>query len=731
LFNDIAHSIDQDSAFLQLINRYPFKDESELNEAIVYLKKNYFTGYWDKYEILITFCDSNKILDIQPENYTINCDDYFNDLIESYGIPTNFQNFIYLDHSTSPDNYLGKIDIHQNDRSVRLFVEVYSRFIPRGLGYPELLMDQKSKSTFNITPYSWAKYINNELIYHYGKYTYSLNLDDFIRRSDAKGFFNLNRYNHLYFPKNEDTIIIISKKNYGLIDIAAPFSYFFIFYGFSLLLFLLIFSRPIRLKQYQFHFKRRLQLSIISLVLISFVFIGVSSLFYIVTLNNNKNIDLLKEKSHSVLIELEHKLSTEETLSTEIEPYLSVLLYKLSLVFFSDINLYDLNGTLLATSRVDIFNKGLISPQMNTRAYHQMKYFKSSQFIHKETIGDYNYLSAYLPFRNVENQTIAYLNLPYFAKQNELTNEIVTYLTTFINIYVILIAIAVLITLAISNYISKPIQLLKEKISRLNLNRQNEKIDWVQHDEIGSLVDEYNRMVDELSKSAELLAKSERESAWREMAKQIAHEIKNPLTPMKLSVQYLQKSWDEKAPDWDQRLKRFTDTLVEQIESLSNIASEFSDFAKMPRSKNTVTDLNKIIENAIRLFTDTHQATFEFIPGEPHMVLADSEQLQRVFINLINNSIQAISDPAKGLINITVTKNDINHVIRLSDNGCGIPDEQKNKVFYPNFTTKSGGMGLGLAMVKNLIQNSGGEITFESEEGKGTTFIISLPAYME
>ncbi len=729
MFNDIANAAKQDSIILQLVSFYPFNDQVKLDETIKYLKKNYFTGYWDKYEIQITLCDSTNILDIQPENYSAPCYDYFNNQIQSYGKPTNFDDFTYLDYSASPDSYLGIIDISQSSPAVRIYIEAFSRLIPRGLGYPELLMDKKAKSSFNISLYSWAKYENNELVYHFGKYAFAMYSNDLLNIPKENGFFVLNGYSHLFFQKDKDTILIISRKNPGLIDIAAPFSYFFIFYGFVLLFLILIFIRPLQFKQYQLNFKKRLQFSIISIVLLSFIFIGISSLFYIISLNNNKNMDLLKEKSHSVLIELEHKLSTEETLSQEMETYLSVLLYKLSLVFFSDINLYDLNGTLLATSRSEIFNKGLISPKMNSLAYNQMFNFKSSLYIHSESIGDYNYLSAYLPFRNVQNQTIAYLNLPYFAKQNELTDEIVTYLTAFINIYVILTAIAILITLVISNYISKPVQMLKEKISRLKLGKLNEKIDWVRHDEIGSLVAEYNRMVDELANSAELLAKSERESAWREMAKQIAHEIKNPLTPMKLSVQYLQKSWDDKSPDYELRLKRFTETLTEQIDSLSSIASEFSDFAKIPRSNFEVVELNKIIENAIRLFSDTQPVKFEFTQGEQRMVLADSEQLNRVFINLINNSVQAIADALRGLIKITVESKNGFHEIRFSDNGSGIPEDQKNKVFYPNFTTKTGGMGLGLAVVKNIIQNAKGEITFESEEGKGTTFIILLPAY--
>lgn len=729
MFNDIVSLAKKDSTLIQLVTKYPFNKESDLSETINYLKGNYFNGYWDKYDIMITLCDFSKILEIQPENYTINCFDYFREQIRNYGTPTGFENLYYLDYNTSPDNYLGIFEIDANNKVIEFYIEVFSRLIPRGLGYPELLMDKKAQPSFNITPYSWAKYENNELVYHYGKYPYPMDLKDFTPVKPEPFFFDINQFNHLYYPKDDNTSLIISVKNPGIIDFAAPFSYFFIFYSLIILTLYLFFKNPRYLFQLKLNFKRRLQLSIISLVLISFVFIGLGSLYYIVKLNNNKNTDLLKEKAHSVLIELEHKLSKEKSIDPDMEEFLSVLLYKFSLVFFTDINVYDLNGKLLATSRNEIFNKGLISEMMNSTAFNEMSNLKSSMFIHHESIGDYDYLSAYLPLRNVENHTIAYLNLPYFAKQNELTNEIVTYLTAFINIYVILSAIAILITLVISSYISKPIQLLKDKISKLKLGKQNEKIDWVQHDEIGSLVIEYNRMVDELAKSADQLAKSERESAWREMAKQIAHEIKNPLTPMKLSVQYLKKAWDDKAPDWDERLNRFTQTLVEQIESLSKIATEFSDFAKMPTTQAEKLELTRVIENAISLFKDSKQVNFEFDFSGGHHVMADYEQLLRVFINLINNSIQAIPDPETGLIKITLQRKGDVHEIKFADNGKGIPEDQRNKVFYPNFTTKSSGMGLGLAMVKNIIQNARGEISFESEEGKGTTFIIQLPAY--
>jgi len=265
----------------------------------------------------------------------------------------------------------------------------------------------------------------------------------------------------------------------------------------------------------------------------------------------------------------------------------------------------------------------------------------------------------------------------------------------------------------------------------LRYRKTDEKIEWNKQDEIGGLVNEYNRMVDELAASAELLAKSERESAWRQMAQQVAHEIKNPLTPMKLSVQYLQKAWNEKTPDWDDRLNRFTQTIIEQIDSLSVIASEFSNFANMPRSHIAKEDMIEIINNSIELFNNTTKINFTLESQQPCMVIVDREQMLRVYNNLIKNSIQAIPNPDEGAIKIAINKNNAEYLIRFSDNGIGIPEDQKGKVFYPNFTTKSSGMGLGLAMVKSIIENAGGSISFESEPGKGTSFYISLPAIIE
>jgi nitrogen fixation/metabolism regulation signal transduction histidine kinase len=300
----------------------------------------------------------------------------------------------------------------------------------------------------------------------------------------------------------------------------------------------------------------------------------------------------------------------------------------------------------------------------------------------------------------------------------------------YINIYVILIAISVLIALVISNYISRPLKLIMMRIRQVKLGGQNEMIDWKRRDEIGQLVQEYNRMIAELAQSAELLARSEREMAWREMARQVAHEIKNPLTPMKLSVQYLQHAWNNNAPDWETRLNKFTATMIEQIETLSAIASEFSDFAKMPIANKQPVDLVEVIQSAISLFKNYRYIVFDFNYDalEKFTVYADKEQLLRALNNLLKNSVQAIGEEADGRIEIVLQRQGVMHKLTLTDSGAGITPEVAEKIFSPYFTTKSGGMGLGLGIVKNIITGSGGDISYQDAIPQGTTFVVRLPA---
>jgi nitrogen fixation/metabolism regulation signal transduction histidine kinase len=275
--------------------------------------------------------------------------------------------------------------------------------------------------------------------------------------------------------------------------------------------------------------------------------------------------------------------------------------------------------------------------------------------------------------------------------------------------------------------------MIQNRLEKVSLSKKNEKIEYKRQDEIGELVTVYNRMVDELSDSAARLAQSEREVAWREMAKQIAHEIKNPLTPMKLNVQYLQRAWKDNVEDFDVYLEKVTNSLIEQIDQLSVIATEFSNFAKMPVAKRSRIDIISKLKHTCDLHKKLpgFEIVPDFDPDRPVWVYADPDQMISVFNNIIKNAQQAIPKGRQGVLKISVKVENGTVRISFADNGNGMPDEVREKIFQPNFTTKSSGMGLGLAIVKNIITNSKGKIWFETEQGKGTTFFIELPLFEE
>jgi nitrogen fixation/metabolism regulation signal transduction histidine kinase len=367
---------------------------------------------------------------------------------------------------------------------------------------------------------------------------------------------------------------------------------------------------------------------------------------------------------------------------------------------------------------------------MNPKAFKEMTVNMQAFYMQSEKIGSFDYLSVYAVFRNNSNEVVGYINLPYFLRQKELKEDLASSLLSMINVFSLLIAISMIVTFIIASRLTEPLTVLQEKIGQIRLGRKNEIIEYSKNDEIGSLVTEYNRMIMELEKSANLLAKSEREIAWREMAKQVAHEVKNPLTPMKLSVQYLLKAWDDKQPDFDDRLRRFKDAMIQQIETLSNIASEFSYFAKMPVGIRQETDVAELLSSCLDFYEknegDVKIEFKNYLENRKAMVLLDRDQILRVFNNIIRNAIQSIPSDRIGEIYIELKETGLKYVISVQDNGVGISEEIRDKIFSPNFTTKNSGMGLGLAMTKTILENLDGNIYFETQLNEGTIFYIEL-----
>jgi two-component system nitrogen regulation sensor histidine kinase NtrY len=348
--------------------------------------------------------------------------------------------------------------------------------------------------------------------------------------------------------------------------------------------------------------------------------------------------------------------------------------------------------------------------------------------VQTESLSSLEYLSIYSAVRNDRGEVMKYLNIPYFSSEIDLKQEISNFLVTIINLNAFIFLIAGIIALFITNKITQSFSVIGEKMRDITLGKTNEEIIWNKNDEIGDLVTQYNKMVHQLEDSAEALAKSEREGAWREMARQVAHEIKNPLTPMKLSIQYLQRAIDSNHVNVKELTANVANTLIEQIDHLSKIAADFSQFANIGNNKIELVDLHQVIGILVDLYSSNPKISISWkkIPGSI-VVKADKTHMNRVFTNLIANAVDACSPRDTCEIFIDESQSDSTVTISIGDNGEGIPEEMHTKIFMPNFTTKTSGTGLGLAMCKSIVEQAHGKIWFETEENEGSTFFVQLP----
>lgn len=705
--------------------------EDELRQ---YLVKNYFYGYLSRYEIQVIPCWPKADLFVEGSNQTYDCYRYFAEMVQRYGEPVSgSKRFFFMKKDNGRINYFGvfRFFVNRPGLETSIFIEFTSKPFFEGLGYPELLVSDKDQSQIDLlNGYSYAKYVNGHLAKRSGSYLYQVTNQRFDKlKGEGKYFVYANKHSHLVYVPRVGTNIVMSYPAVGISNVLMAFT---VIYSLFLVLsfaaiFLARLGHPTVSVDYSI--RERIQIALVAFSLLFLVALGISSVLYAMSQYKSKNYEMLSQRLKSIMMEMEQKVGGESRVSPEMAEYLNYVLQTFSNVFYTDINLFGLDGRLLATSRPELYQKGLIGNYMHPDAYKVLALQGEREFIHNESIGSLSYISAYVPFLNQRNEVLAYLNLPYFVGHNELREEVSAILVAMINAYVVFILLAIGMALVASRQITRPLLLLQQRLSQTRLGLKNEKINYDRRDEIGHLVEEYNRMVDELAQSAEKLARSERELAWREMAKQIAHEIKNPLTPMQLSVQYLQKAWDDKVPDFDSFIHRVSKTLIDHIRQLSVIATEFSHFAKMPPAKVERIDLADKLLNTIALYEKSSGAVFRtnIHSNEPVYVNIDGEQMLSVFNNLIKNGLQSVLPGIKPEIQIEVSVSNGWVELSFADNGRGIAPEVREKMFVPNFTTKTSGMGLGLAITKNIVEAAGGSIRFETEEGNGSVFYVCFP----
>lgn len=711
LLKDIDTEINDDKFLAAYIKQYPNISYDRISR---YMSKYYFYGYWNKFLLSVqveplSSMTSNQIEEQISSNYS------------KFGL-----NDFYKRYNNEGTEYLGHFNYIRTDLNdtIVLYVQLQRRERNTGNNYPNIVFD----ATSNLPSYdlSTARYENDSLVFHTGDYNYESFVAFDKKSQKSSGEIYQNGYSHHIFSYPDNVQVVISEKRLNTpTGFLLFWTYLFTVYLVISFLIFRLWRSQLILRSLNVSFFTSLQNSINLFVVTSMVLIMIVMMLF----NFHQSADIQRQeqltKTHYIQNSIEDYLDNKKPKSTEMD--LTPLVMRLSLMYKTDINIYNKSGKLIATSQPFIFNKGIIGKLMNSEAYFN----NMDEVTQNESIGSLKYLSAYSAIKTSNNQLFGFVNLPLFVSRETLSESIFNALAVFINIYFVILLFAAAISYVISRRLSRPIREIEGKLKAIKLGKKNEKIvyPYSENDEIAMLINQYNLMVDELAESAERLAESERESAWREMARQVAHEIKNPLTPMKLSIQQARRLFG--SDKFDEYFKRMADNLVEQIDALAKIASEFSDFARIPNAHFERINVTDKLKSVVSLFKNNYEDVEINYKGTDAAayILADGDQLTQVFNNLLKNAIQAIMPTRMGVINVDLKIRDSNVNISIADNGSGISPEIEDKIFTPNLTTKSSGMGLGLSIVKKIITVSKGSISFTTKAGEGTIFYISWPLF--
>lgn len=687
-------------------------------EAELLIKQKYFSGYFDRYTIDFSLFDKecHPLLDVK-QAVLLN-EGYFTDQIREYADSTFVKGLFLVENSKKNAQYIGKIQL--KDKNLYVLMEP-KQFEELG-SFPDLLLDQSQQKPEKLKNFSHAVYRSQQISSRFGDFNYPFFLLDSLALARSNPAFL-----HHYYQPDENTDVMISQTTKSWNYLFTFNSYLLLFFSLMTYAAYLVYSGLFTTRFSSPTLTRRIQTIIILLLLLAMSAVGITSGNLVSKQFERDNKRQLEEKTQIILNELSGQFKSSELFDPSQKEFINLKLREYARLFNTPISLFQKNGRLFNTSEAKLYDLGLASSYMNPVAFWKLSQNQSSSESANEKAGTLKYLSLYTPVFDEKKDLAGFINLPYFAKQSDLVNELSGIISALINVYVILFVISILAGLILSGFITQPLRLIKQQLGNVTFGKQNEKIVWQSNDEIGKLVSEYNQMLVKLEDSANLLAQSERESAWREMAKQVAHEIKNPLTPMKLNLQYLQHLMKNNPEDFREKFEKASAGIIEQIDSLANIANEFSNFAKLPGTQLQSVNLSEIIASSVLIFENQKNIPVRNLILESELwVKGDRDQCLRVFNNVLKNALQALDERENPFVEISCERKTNSVVISIHDNGCGISDELKSKIFTPNFTTKTTGSGLGLAMVKNILLGFEGTIWFESESETGTTFYLEF-----
>lgn len=727
LLGEVVESIRED---LFIINRMadPLLGKEPVERKI---KKIYLTNYLENFTTTVRVFNRSGESQTQRES-SLSLNEYRNMYMNSdYATPVRHLYYIKGTQSGAPNKFVAFISMYRDTNFIgTIMLELTQQRIMANSVFPKLLVDVNYAPGMETPWLDYAVFDEGVLQYSSGVFNYRVAQTDNLL-ADPRLFKTgiiFKGYHHVAI-RGEDYVLIVSSPEYLPQYMYADVALFFVVFLLLTLISVFLYTLFFGLERLKFNYATKLQFYLnfaffFPMLVISIIAVGFLSRSYIEDLHRQyfDKASLIRDNLAKSIDHTEGSLDREAIVDE---------IYSLAAATNTDVNMYLPNGRLIASNQPRIFEKLILSDYINPRAYQAILEAQNNQLLIQERVGKLNYKTVYLALRDGETQQIqGIIAIPFFESEEELNVLIADVISNILIIFMVMFIVFLTISYFISKHLTYPFKLLTQKLKLTNLE-SNEYMHWPAKDEIGLLVNEYNNMLSKLEASKKVLASKEKESAWREMAKQVAHEIKNPLTPMKLTLQHLLRLQGEGRIDDPEKLKKPVNTLIHQVDVLSDIATSFSTFAKMPLPENEVMDFRKLVLEAVELYANREDIQFLFTDAtggsDPLTIMGDPKLFGRVISNLIINGIQAVEKGSVPQIHVQLSKGDTDVLVEISDNGKGVPEDLKDKIFMPNFSTKSEGSGLGLAIAKRGVETAGGRIWFRSQEGVGSTFYLAFP----
>ena len=671
----------------------------------------------------------------------------FNHVLDKGTAISGGSHFMFMGDDTGRSKYAGVFMYYNAGQGVsRLLIEIEPNTNREDRGYYSLLGMFSNSTRVNVpADYSYAKYIDGKLTMFTGNYPYptifydNINKDELVRSGGMVQRFK----NHVHFISlvSSNEIIMISRPKRNALMYFTSFSYLFLI----LTGILLIFSRTRKHKAFKSnYYRRRINTIILSTSILILVSMAAVSILFVYKRNEANMHNLMSSKISTVQALTESRTRNFRSFQDLSTQEFGIAMENISNTTKSDLTFYTPEGKVFRSTTPEVFEKMVLGSRINQEAYHNICRLNQRFYIHREKIADYAYWALYAPIFNDNQDLLAIICVPYTTQNYDFRREAFFHAALIISLFLLLLIASLIFSTREVNSMFSPLIEMGKKMNRADINNL-EPIVYNREDEISSLVEAYNRMVHELSISTEKLTLAERDKAWSQMARQVAHEIKNPLTPIKLEIQRLIRLKQKGGAAWEEKFDKVTAVVLEHIDILTETANEFSTFAKLYSEDPVLIDLDKTLKDQLQIFDNKDNVHIQYMGMPEAFVMAPKPQLIRVFVNLLTNAIQAVEiqqkeamergeDPDKGRVLICVRKSTIEgyYDVVFDDNGPGVSEENQDKLFTPNFTTKSGGTGLGLAICRKIIEKCEGEIRYQRSFALGgASFIVSLPIYIQ